>query len=185
VKRRIFLAATAVAGVSLALVVGISPASGHGKTTTTQVVTLTCDFNLTSQVKPGSTTVTPDDTSGTQYGRINTCTSDPKTSPPASFGQGVMFDNFTLADTGDTTGSYAQYFLTGVIRGTYDLTPQEGGGGFTSASYVGTGTIASTTGGYRGVTAKRPAKLTCQTPDSVHFACTETVRLSVPVKAAG
>jgi hypothetical protein len=185
VKRRIVLAATAVAAVSLALVVGIAPASGHGRTTpTSQVVTLTCNFRLTSVPKAGSTSVIPDDTSGTQYGR-NGCTPDPKTAYPANFGQGVMSDSFTIADTGDTTGTYMQYFVSGALRGTFDLTPAEGGCGFTCANYTGTGTITSATGGYAGTTERTPAKLTCSSPDGVHYSCTETVRLAVPVKAAG
>jgi hypothetical protein len=182
VKRRISLAALAVAGVSLALSIGIASAVGktgrkHGAPTGS--VTLNCSMNPTTMPPQGSTGVVAPASSGYQYGGLK-C-------PQAGFYGGNFSDAFQIPDSGDTVGTYTEYLNTGTIRGSFDITPQEGtfgGGSFQAQTWTGTISVTSGTGAYKGITSPKMGTLDCTSPDSVHLVCTETITVSLPAKTA-
>lgn len=173
-KRRICLVGIALAAVPFA--VGISAATAATKSTTKHAAKTTvvrCHLSLSTVPPAGSPAVDQPPAQGDQYGPVH-CRG-------ASFGWGVEKNSFTVPDSGDTVGSYAQYFGGGSIRGKFDLSPQEGSGdisstSFTSESWTGTVTV---TGG-TGTLAKAKGKtgtIKCTSDDSVHLTCTETVKL--------
>ena len=93
----------------------------------------------------------------------------------------VQKDFFKVRDTGDSVGTYAQYFGTGTIHGKFDLTPQEVSGdltttGFTYQTWAGKVTILGGTGAYAKAAGKKGI-LKCSSQDSVHLSCTEKLTL--------
>ena len=168
-RRRICLAGTALAVVPFAI--GISAATAAPKSTAN---VLKCHISLGTVPPAGSPTVDQPPTQGSQYGTV-TCAG-------ASFGFGVERDTFKVPDTGDTVGSYAQYFGSGSIRGKFDLSPAEGSGNlsstsFTSEAWVGTVTVTGGTGSLAKAAGKKGV-LKCKSGDSVHLTCTEKIALS-------
>jgi hypothetical protein len=99
-------------------------------------------------------------------------------------GGGVQTDKFTTDDGGDVTAPYTQWFKGGTLVGQYTLIPTGGGqpsagnNSFGAQTYTGTLTVTGGSGAWKGATGK--AKLTCATPDAVHLACTESLKVTVP-----
>jgi hypothetical protein len=174
VKRRICLVGTAIAAVPFA--VGLSVATAASKTTPAKpkTVVLKCHISVGTVPPPGSAAVDQPPSQGVQYGTVH-C-------PGASFGGGVEKSTFTVPDSGDTVGSYAQYFSGGSIHGKFDLSPQEGSGdlttvGFSSESWTGTVTVTGGTGTLAKASGKK-GTLNCTSGDSVHLTCTERLKLT-------
>lgn len=175
-KRRICLVGIAIAAVPFAA--GISVAAAAGKSTThkpaAKPVVVKCHLSLGTVPRAGSAAVDQPPSQGVQYGTIH-CRG-------ASFGFGVEKNTFKVPDSGDTVGSYVQYFGGGSIRGKFDLTPSEEPGDLSSASFTSeawTGTVTVTSG--TGTLAKASGKkgvLKCTSGDSVHLICTEKVKLT-------
>jgi hypothetical protein len=180
VVRRICLIALAITASSLAVgfAVGTAGAKTHHKTTPTPKpvpvkVKLTCTVSETLAPPTGSDAVTPPVSSGTMYG---------SSSCNAPVGAGLGSATQTLADSGDLTGKWWHYGKTGAIEGTYDWTQsqsqQSNPTSFFSEAYTGTMTVTKGTGAFKGATGTGTS--TCNTPDSVHFSCTETIKLTLP-----
>ena len=172
VKRRICLAGTALAVVPFA--VGISAATAAPQSAAPKGVVLKCHISLGTVPPPGSPSVAQPPVNGAQYGTVH-CAG-------ASFGWGVEKDIFKVPDSGDTLGSYVQYFDGGSIRGKFNLAPQEGSGlisanSFSSESWTGTVTVVSGTGSLAKATGKK-GELKCKSGDTVHLTCTEKLTLS-------
>jgi hypothetical protein len=172
VRRRICLAGTALAVVPFA--VGISAATAAPKTTAPKAVVLKCHISLGTVPPAGSAAVDQPPSQGAQYGTVH-CGG-------ASFGFGVEKSTFKVPDSGDTVGSYAQYFGSGSIRGKFDLSPSEGNGlissnNFESESWTGTVTVTGGTGSLAKAAGKK-GTLKCTSGDTVHLTCTEKLKLS-------
>lgn len=171
-RRRICLAGTAIAVVPFA--VGISVASAAPQSAAPKPAVLKCHISLGTVPPPGSPSVDQPPSQGSQYGTVH-CGG-------ASFGWGVEKDLFKVPDSGDTVGTYVQYFGGGSIRGKFDLTPSAGSGdltgtGFTNQAWVGTVTVLSGTGTLAKASGKKGV-LKCTSGDSVHLTCTEKLKLS-------
>lgn len=173
-KRRVCLIGTAIAVVPFA--VGISVATAASKSTThkptVKAVVLKCHMSLSTVPPAGSASVDQPPSDGAQYGTVH-CGGP-------SFGFGVEKDTFKVPDSGDTVGSYVQYFGGGSIRGKFDLSPDEGGDvsstDFTSESWTGTVTVTHGTGALAKASGKK-GTMNCTSGDSVHLTCTEKVKL--------
>jgi hypothetical protein len=179
VRRRIFVGAIAVAGVSLVLVVGIAPAVGKTgrRARAAKTVQLACRFSLTTMPPPGSTAVVAPAASGTQYGGLS-C-------PESGFYGGTIADAFVVPDSGDTEGVFVKYLNTGTIRGHFDLTPDEGTfGDFQSQGWTGTISVTSGTGAYKGIASPKAGTIECDSPDSVHLTCKDHFTVSMPASTA-
>lgn len=172
-RRRICFAGTAV--VAASLVIGVGIASAASSTSGVKPIVLKCHIALATAPPAGSAAVAQPPSGGNQAGPIH-C-------PTATFGPGVEWDTFTVPDTGDTVGTYVQYFDAGSIHGTFDLTPSEGSGNLTgvsfeSQSWTGTVNVLGGTGVYKGTKSKKgTGTLTCTSPDSVHVTCVEKVKI--------
>jgi len=160
----------ALSVISLAFGVAVATAS-KSKTTKTKSITVTCRTAVTVTIASGDTGVTPPLPQGTEYGSA-AC--------DKLVGDGVQADRFTVPDSGDTLANYTWYFRTGTLKGTYDLTPQEGSlnTGFTSASYLGALKVLAGTGALKGYTGT--GTMTCSTPDGIHTSCTDKLKLTPP-----
>ncbi len=179
VRRRISLAATTVAGVSLALAVGIAPAigkAGHRHATGAQYE-LECNMSLTTMPPNGSSAVVAPVAQGQQYGGLQ-CGHPP-------FYGGAVGDSFTVPDSGDTVGKYVEYLNAGTIRGSFDLTPNEGTFGassYQSQTWNGTISVTGGTGTFRNITSAKDGSMYCTSPDQVHLTCYESVLVTVPAR---
>jgi hypothetical protein len=99
-----------------------------------------------------------------------------------------MADSFTVPESGDTVGTYYQYFRAGTVYGEFDLTPLPGTGisgtSFQSQSWTGTVTVTGGTGIYNGITRVKGKQgvgtMNCTSPDSVHVTCTERIKVVLP-----
>jgi hypothetical protein len=141
------------------------------KVSKTQKMTkVTCKLELNVQPAPGQTDVTPADESGARYGAVH-C--------GKVLGQGVEQDSFAFLTSGDLQGKYKQYFGTGSAHGAFTLTPGDSppptSTTFSTATYTGTYTITGGTGAYAKALGK--GTVSCTTQDSVHFSCTEKIKL--------
>jgi hypothetical protein len=170
VRRRICLVGTALAAVPLAVGIGVAGVAGAA----TKPLVLRCHMTLSTVPPAGSAAVDQPPSQGDQYGPVH-CGG-------AVLGSGVQKNSFTVPDTGDTVGTYAQYFNAGSIHGKFDLTPVSGSGdlttvGFTNQSWVGTVTVLGGTGAYAGAAGKKGV-LKCTSGDSVHLTCTEKLPLT-------
>jgi hypothetical protein len=182
--KRICLAGAAIAGL-LTIGVSTAPAStthaavrataGKKKTTKPATVTtkVTCSLSLSDQVPSGSVTVTQGAVQGSQYGKANCGT---------ALGSGLQVDSFASDSGGTVSGTYQQYFKAGTVYGAYTLATNDTGPptttSFTSASFTGTITIKNGTGIDK--KAVGTGTLTCLTTDSIHYACTEKLKLTLP-----
>jgi len=136
---------------------------------------LHCTLSLTTEPPPGSNSVDQPASQGSQYGPIH-C-------GRVGFGGGIEADSFTVPDSGDTVGKFTQYFKTGTIKGSFDITPQESeftSTNFESQTWVGTMKIVGGTGVYSGIKSQKgTGVLKCSSPDSVHLTCTEKIKVSM------
>jgi hypothetical protein len=179
VRRRSYFAGTAVTVVSLIIGVGVALAAGqtHHKKVKPKSVLLHCDSSPITVPPAGQANVDQPSTSGTQYGQVHCSTQ--------GFGSGVAWDAFNTPDSGDMVGTYTQYFHAGSIKGAFDLVPGEGApigsDTFASQSFEGSVTVTDGTGIFKGVKGKNhKGTMSCNTPDSVHYTCTENVRILIP-----
>lgn len=167
VKRRFLFAVTTVMASSLAVGVGIAVAVAPA------AKKLTCHISLATTPPPGSATVSQPASRGSQFGPLH-C--------GRATGGGVMADAFTVPDTGNTVGTYTQYFKAGSISGSFNLAPVESGPisvtNFESQDWLGTLKITHGTGVYSGIKGMKGGVLKCSSPDSVHLRCTEKIRVS-------
>lgn len=176
VRRRIWFAVTAVMVASLAVGVGMAAGAspkGSGNSAI-KPITLHCGVSMTTTPPAGSNVVDQPASQGDQYGPVHCRTK--------GFGAGMISDSFTVPDSGDTVGTYTQFFHAGTITGSFDLTPQESGEpsstNFTSQSWIGTITVTGGTGLYKGIVGKKgTGVLNCTSADSVHVTCTEKVKV--------
>lgn len=167
-RRRNWFAVTAVMAASLAVSVGMASAASP------KLITLRCNNSLTTLPPTDSNTVNQPASDGNQDGSIHCRTK--------GFGGGMIGDAFTVPDSGDTVGTYTQYFGAGSIHGKFDLTPSESGPisntNFESQSWTGTITLLGGTGVYKGIKAKKGSgTMTCTSPDTVHMSCVEKIKL--------
>lgn len=178
-RSRIFLAAALLAGGVAALAVGISTASG--KAAASQPMQVSCSFTLTTEPPPGSDNVVPPQQQGHQDGPVY-CKNAP------SFKLGAIRTNFTIPDSGDTVGTFTQYFDTGTIGGHFELVPKNNGGfgqsGYAAQNYGGKFKIWYGTGAYKGIKGTQPGLMYCKSPDSVHLTCKETMTVKEPATAS-
>lgn len=166
-RRRIWFVGTAL--IVGSLVVGAAAATAAStRTSTTKVTKVRCATSVTITAVPGSTDVVPPVSQGIEYGAAQ-CGN--------LLGSGVQGDSFTVPASGDVLAKYTMYFLTGTIRGKYDLVPQEGSfGNFGKEDYAGTLTVTGGTGTFAGMKGK--GTMTCVTPDGVHTKCTDHLKLT-------
>lgn len=172
-RRRICIVGAAIAAVPFVIGLGVAGAAAKTKSKHKggNTGTLTCHISLATVPPPGSATVNQPPAHGTQYGSVRCPT----------FGSGVEKVTFKVADSGDTVGSYAQYFGTGSIRGKFDLSPTEASGALSSTSFAsetwaGTVTLTGGTGSHAKAAAKK-STLKCTSGDTVHLTCTEKLKL--------
>lgn len=169
-RGRIWFATTAVVVGSLAVPVGMAEAAKAPK-----AQKLVCHVSLTTQAPQGSNAVSQPALQGSQFGPLN-C-------GKPGFGHGIIGDSFKVPDSGDTVGKYTQYFKTGSVKGTFDLTPQEAGSptdtnSFEAQSWAGTIKITGGTGVYGLVKEKKgTGVMKCTSVDSVHLSCVEKIKL--------
>jgi hypothetical protein len=174
-----------VATASLVIGAGIATAASSTKTKTVKVkpITLNCNISMATQAPSGSSNVDPTAAQGNQYGSTH-C-------PTKGFGAGMIADSFTVPDSGDTVGTYVEYFKAGSVTGAFDLTPSEAppltDTTFSSQSWTGTITVVDGTGVYKGIKTYKakhkpatPGVLNCTSPDSVHLTCTEKIKVTMP-----
>lgn len=176
-RRRMCLVGSAIAAASLVVGFGVTAAMAkgtHHKGTPTvkAVAVLKCHIFFSTVPSPGSAAVDQPPSRGAQYGPAHCKT----------VGSGVASDDFKVPDSGDTVGSYAVNFDTSSIHGKFDLTPSEGTGDLTSASFaseswVGTVTVTGGTGKYKGAAGKNGV-IKCTSGDTVHLRCTEKIPLT-------
>jgi hypothetical protein len=180
-RSRISLVGAAIAAGSL--VIGVGFAGAASKHTAAKAVTPTavkCKIMTLTTTPPADSNVVLIGDAGTQYGRSFCAKS--------GFGAGIIADSFTVPDSGDTVGTYTEYFRAGTVFGKFDLTPLEGTGisdtGFGTQSWTGTITVRGGTGVYQGIARAQGKKgigtMNCTSPDSVHLSCTETVKVLLP-----
>lgn len=135
-------------------------------------ITVNCSMSMTTVPPSGSNTVNQPQAQGNQYG--------PNKCPRKIFGSGTVEDSYTIADSGDTVGTYTQYFKTGTVSGAFDLTPNESSDvtSFESQTWTGTITVLGGTGTYKGIKGKKNTGVfNCSSPDNVHMSCTETIKV--------
>ena len=170
-RRRMCLVGSAIAAAPFVIGFGVSAAMAKG-TAAKSVATLKCHVTLSTVPPPGSPTVNQPPAQGAQYG--------PAHCP--SIGSGVASDTFKVPDSGDTVGSWTEYFGTSSIHGKFDLSPTEGSGNlsstnFESESWLGTFTVTGGTGQYAGASGTKGV-MKCTSGDSVHLKCTQKIGLS-------
>jgi hypothetical protein len=174
VVRRIYLAPIAIAASSLAVAIVVAPAGAKTKHKAKVVTTVKVTCHVSEAIVPpaGSDEVVPPVDQGQAYGSA-AC---------GSLGSGVQSASMVLQQSGDTTGNWWKYFKTGAVYGTYDLTPgaslPTNPTNFAAGAYTGVLVVTGGTGAEKGVTGTGTS--TCNTPDSVHFSCTEQLKLTLP-----
>ena len=134
--------------VTTATAVGAGPAKN---------VAVSCTLQMQTLAPPGA--------SGEDFGTVN-CAS--------VFGKGVQHDALTVTPTSPTTatvtGPFKQFFDTGTIHGTVNLTASATSAGV--VTYTGVADISGGTGAYKHVTGS--AKVQCSSVDGgTHTTCTE------------
>lgn len=175
-KRIVFtgaaVAALFTAGIPAAAMAA-APAHQSKKTATTKTVTThaSCKLSLTTVAPPGTDGVTAGTTSGANFGN-STC---------ASARPGVARQVFAIDDAGDMSGKVQQWFATGSLYGTFQLTAQSisappTASSFGKAKYSGTVKLTGSSGMMKGITGT--GTMACYTPDSLHFTCIEKLTLS-------
>lgn len=161
------LAAVTLAGV-LTLGAAATSVAAPAKSST---VKPTCAIAVTEQIPAGGVTINTGDTHGASLGTV-TC--------GKLLGSGLAWMSFTVPASGNLVGGFKQYYATGSMHGKYVLVPTDSNSPqpstFSAASYAGTLTVDGGTGAYHN--AKGKGTITCRTPDSIHFSCTEHLKLA-------
>jgi hypothetical protein len=178
VRRRICLVGAALASSSLFAAVAMDSAAAakpvKAKPAKPTIVTSNCASTMTTAIPAGATALTPPVLQGTDYGTVS-CSG-------ARFSNGVQSDWWTIPDSGDTVGSFRQYFNKGMIRGTFDLSPQPSDSVTQSnaaeTDYTGTFTVTGGSGAFLGASGTGVAG--CVSSDDVHTSCLIKLRLKVP-----
>jgi hypothetical protein len=177
-KRIVFTGAAVAALFTAGIPAAMAATSAHHtkKTATTKTVTthVSCKLSLTTVAPPGSPGVTAGTTSGANFGN-STCSS----SRP-----GVARQMFTIDTAGDMSGKVQQWFATGSVYGTFQLTAASLTGpptatSFGKAKYTGTVKLTGASGMMKGISGT--GTMACYTPDSLHFTCIEKLTLSQQV----
>ena len=136
----------------------------------------TCKLALTTMAPPGTVTVTQGGQTGQQYGSAH-C--------PHPLSSGAARASFALDDAGDLSGKIQHWFKTGTVFGTYTMSPTAPTGPPTTTSFASsafTGTVKITGGGGALAGTTGTGTMSCTSDDSVHYSCTEKVKLSQTVK---
>jgi hypothetical protein len=178
-KRIVFtgaaVAALFTAGIPAAALAA-APAHQTKKTTTTKTVTTheSCKLSLTTVAPAGSSGVTAGTTTGVNFGN-STC---------SSARPGVARQMFAIDTAGDMSGKVQQWFATGSVYGTFQLTASSLSApptatSFGKAKYTGTVKLAGASGMMKGISGT--GTMACYTPDSLHFTCVEKLTLSQQV----
>jgi hypothetical protein len=171
VRRRICLVGATLSVCLLALAAGTALAASNSNSnsnsnssgTTTKV---SCAVNTSIIIASGDTGVSPPVSQGSEYGTAS-CNK--------GLGGGVQKDSFNVPASGDTVATYAMYFATGSIHGSYDLTPQSGSLNFLATSWLGTLKVLGGTGAYRGMTGT--GTMQCASQDGIHTTCKDKLKL--------
>ncbi len=177
-RRRICLVGAALAASSFITVVAMDTAAGaktvKAKPAKSIVVTTNCGSTLTTAIPAGETALTPPVLQGSDYGTVS-CSG-------ARFSNGVQSDSWTIPDSGDTVGNFRQYFNKGMIRGSFDLTPQQSDSltqdNTAETDYTGTFTVTGGSGAFLG--AKGTGVAGCVSSDDIHTSCLLKLRLKIP-----
>jgi hypothetical protein len=184
--KRICLVGVAVAGLltgGITTVASAAPTKYKTVTKTeTKIETLTkhstvaCKPSLTVQIPVDSTTVIAGSPSGNMAGPANCGT-------PLS--KGASTASYTIGASGDLAATFTQFFSNGTIKGTLTLSPGAASGPptlstFGQAAYSGTIKVTGGTEALKGVTGT--GTISCTTPDSIHYSCKDSVKLSQTVK---
>jgi hypothetical protein len=175
-KRIVFtgaaVAALFTAGIPAAAMAATS-AHHTKKTATTKTVTthVSCKLSLTTVAPPGSSGVEAGTTSGANFGKSACSSARP----------GVARQVFAIDTAGDMSGKVQQWFATGSLYGTFQLTAVSlsappTAGSFGKAKYSGTVKLTGASGMMKGITGT--GTMACFTPDSLHFTCVEKLTLS-------
>ncbi len=181
-RSRIGFAGVAVAAVSLIVGVGAALAASpkhhkHAKPAKPRPALLHCASSPTMVAPQGQPAVDQPNSGGDAYGPV-TCST-------AGFGSGSRWLTFTIPDSGDMVGKYTDYFDGGTLSGTFDLGPEESppltSDSFYSESFAGQVLVTGGTGVYKGVKSKdNKGTMSCNSPDSVHFSCTQNGTILIP-----
>jgi hypothetical protein len=144
--------------------------------TQTKHSTVTCKPSLTVQVPAGAIAIEQGAGTGTMFGSAACGT---------PLFAGVTKASYSLDDSGDLTGPLTQYFKNGTITGTFDLAPAQVTGPpttstFAEQAFAGTVKITGGSEALKGVTGT--GTMRCQTSDAIHYACSDSLKLSQTVK---
>jgi hypothetical protein len=144
----------AAVALAVTLAVATATAAGAGPAKNDEV---TCTLQLQ--------TLAPSGAGGEDFGTVD-CGS--------VFGKGVLHDTLTVTPTSPTTakvtGPFKQFFDTGTIHGTVNLTASATSAGV--VTYTGVARVSGGTGAYKRF--KGSAKVECSSPDGgTHTTCTE------------
>ena len=183
-RSRMGFAGVAVAAVSLIVGVGAALAASHHKhhpkAANPRSVFVHCSGTQTLVAPRGQPAVDQPNSGGDGYG--------PATCSPTAFGTGSRWFRFTIPDSGDMVGKYTDYYDGGTLSGTFDLEPQESppltSDTFYSESFSGKVLVTGGTAVYKGVKSKNSkGTMSCNSPDSVHFSCTQKMSVLIPPPA--
>ena len=174
--KRIVLTGAALAALFTAGIPAAATAAGsahHTKKATTRTVTVheSCKLSLTTVAPAGSDGVEAGTTSGANFGNARCASARP----------GVARQMFAIDTAGDMSGKLQQWFATGSLSGTFQLTAQSSSApptanSFGKAAYAGKVTVSGGSGMMKGITGS--GTMTCTTPDSLHYTCKEKLTLS-------
>ncbi|HEX4110498.1 MAG TPA: hypothetical protein VHX88_20385 [Solirubrobacteraceae bacterium] len=161
-------AALSVGPLALGLTTAAAAKTAATAKSQTKPTKITCQTHTSIAIAQGATGVTPPAAAGDEFGTMQ-C--------GKKLGTGVQADTFTVPTGGDTVAKYRMFFATGVLHGTYDLTPQTTALNFLQTSWTGKLVIIGGTGAYKGATGS--GTMTCQTSDSIHTVCTDKLKLKL------
>lgn len=183
--KRIVLMGTAVAALFTAGITTAATAAASTKAhTKTKIekktihVNATCKLALTTVAPSGTTGVTPGSATGNNYGTSN-C--------GKSLSSGAARQTYSLTDAGALTGKIQHWFKIGTVYGTFTLTEMPASAPpttttFGAASYSGSVKITGGGGLLKGTTGG--GTMSCSTTDSLHYTCTEKLKLAQTIKVA-
>jgi hypothetical protein len=144
------------------------PKPAKSKPVTTKA---SCQLALVTQPPSDDVTITPG-TTGSQFGTAN-----------CGKIRGVVSDTYKMDDGGDIIAPYTMWARTGTLSGKMTLTPTEQVGSpsslpFTAQTYAGSATVTKGSGTWNRAVGRATVK--CSTLDSVHFACTASLKVTIP-----